>query len=172
MSQALKLGKKGFQSGFTLIETMVAALVLLVGLMSVAQLILMAALYNSSSKQTTMATMLAAEKMEELLAAPLSSPQLNYSAHALGVANQTVGYFERVVADPGTKRFRKATASEAANYTITWVVQPDNSATPMPGLRRITVRAEAMRAALTGDQVRGAKQPEVAEISSIRTPPQ
>ena len=47
----------------------------------------------------------------------------------------------------------------------------DNALAPavtLPGLRRITVRAEAARAGMTGNGVVGAQQVEVAEISTIR----
>ncbi len=58
--------------GSTLIEVLVAMLVLVTGVLALAQLFLVAAASNSSSRDTTMATTLAAQKVEQLLTSELA----------------------------------------------------------------------------------------------------
>jgi hypothetical protein len=57
--------------GTTLIEVLVAMLVLVSGVMAMAQLFLIAAASNAAARVTTVATTLAAQKVEELLSSDL-----------------------------------------------------------------------------------------------------
>jgi Tfp pilus assembly protein PilV len=162
------------QAGFTLLEASLASVILLVGLLTVAQLFVLAALNNQSSKQTTMATSLAHRKLEQLLSVPLNSPLIAYGG-SLGASAATAGYVENYYVDPATKRVSTNPFSEGqpVTYVVTWRVQTDSGSPAMAGLRRLTVRAEATRAAMTGTGVVGAvATPEMAEISTIRTPSQ
>lgn len=59
-------------AGTTLIEVLVATLVLVSGVLAVAQLFLVAAATNATSRDTTVAATLAAQKMEQLLSTDLS----------------------------------------------------------------------------------------------------
>ena len=59
-------------AGTTLIEVLVATLVLVSGVLAVAQLFLVAAAANATSRDTTVAATLAAQKMEQLLSTDLS----------------------------------------------------------------------------------------------------
>lgn len=52
--------------GFSLVEVLVATAVLVVGLVALAQLFAVATVSNISARQTTHATLLAAQKLEEL----------------------------------------------------------------------------------------------------------
>jgi len=167
-----KTQSKSAQSGFTLVETALASVIMLVGLLTVAQLFVLAALYNQSSKQTTLAASLAHRKIEQLLAVPLNSALIAYGG-SLGASNTTAGYFENYYVDPTTKQVSVATTGQTVSYTVTWLVQTDNGSPAMTGLRRITVRAEATRAGIIGLGISGANAAkEVAEISTIRTPSQ
>jgi len=56
------------ESGTTLVEVLIATLVLVSGLMAMAQLCLAAAAVNAAARGTTVTTTLAAQKVEQLLA--------------------------------------------------------------------------------------------------------
>jgi Tfp pilus assembly protein PilV len=162
------------QAGFTLTEAALASVIMMVGLLSVAQLFALAALHNQSSKQTTIATSLAHRKLEQLLSVPLNSAMVAYGG-SLGASTATSGYVENYYVDPATKRIAQAPffTNQPVTYVVTWLVQTDNGSPAMAGLRRLTVRAEATRAGMRGTGVVGeAATPEVAEISTIRTPSQ
>lgn|GEM_PF-2187888 len=162
------------QSGFTIVETIFASVILMVGLLTVAQLFILAGLYNRHSKQDTLATVLAHRKIEQLLAVPLDDALIAYGG-SLGNSSRTAGYFENFYIDPATKQVSTTawTAGQAPDYVVTWVVQPDSQSPAMSGLRVLTVRAEATRAAMIGNGVDSTKVlTETAEMSTIRTPSQ
>jgi Tfp pilus assembly protein PilV len=160
------------QSGFTLTEVALASVIMMVGLMSIAQLFALAALHNQSAKQTTLATSLAHRKIEQLLSVPLNSAIIAYGG-SLGASASTAGYVENYYVDPTTKQVSIAAAGQQVSYVVTWSVQADPGVPAMTGLRLLTVRAEATRAALKGTGVVGeTATPEVAQISTIRTPSQ
>jgi len=60
----------GSERGFSLIEVLIASLVLAVGVVSLAQLFTIAIASNLSARDTTEGTVLAAQKMEELRSLP------------------------------------------------------------------------------------------------------
>lgn len=192
--------RKSREAGFTLLETAVASMVMLVGLVGVMQLFVISALYNNSSRQTTIASLVAKKKMEELLAAPLPGippaaqpAPLGYSptAQQVGAANAVAGsgyitnYYIRY-RDPnggnGAMEISEApfVTGQPPDYIATWIVRPDNvtqvvggvTVPVYPGMRIITVRAEATKAALKGNGARSANGPavETATMSTIRTP--
>src|SRR5437868_9938237 len=162
------------QAGFTLAEVAMASVIMMVGLLSMAQLFALSALHNQSSKQTTIATSLAHRKLEQLLAVPLNSAMIAYGG-SLGASSSTTGYVENYYVDPTTKNIALTPffTNQPVTYVVTWLVQTDNGTPAMTGLRRLTVRAEATRAGLKGTGVVGeAASPEMVEISTIRTPSQ
>src|SRR5687767_10694731 len=55
------------ESGFSLVETMVASLVLTVGLVGLAQLLAVATIMHSDARQATTGTVLAQAKIDELM---------------------------------------------------------------------------------------------------------
>jgi hypothetical protein len=186
------------EEGFTLLETSVASMVMLVGLMGVMQLFVISALYNNSSRQTTVASMVAKRVMEQLLAAPFPTAEvapLGYTVatQQLGAANAIAGYSKNFYIryrDPnggnGAMEIAEVpfVTSQPVDYVATWIVRPDNipqvdgSGNPIagtsvyPNMRIITVRVEATKAALKGNGARGANGPrvETATLCTIRTP--
>lgn len=186
--KAVPIGKnaKTNNAGFTLLETAIASMIMLVGIMAVMNLFVLAKISNQSSKQSVLATSLAKRKVEELLALPLADSRLTYSAAATTTdpLNEIVtGYYEYfyVNSDRGTTKGNWQVATtpfytgQAASYVVTWRIDPDNvldaSNNPvLPGLRRIQVRARAIVSAMQSNGVAGDKQTEIAEISTIRTP--
>lgn len=198
----MKLSKKQadkqmLQRGFTLLETAVASMIMLVGIMAISQLFALSMVYNKSSTQTTLAATLAKRQMEKLLAQAMPSadelPPLGFGG-ALGDASKVTGYYQNYYVDfdrngqKGTMRLSPTAfyTGQSISYVVTWKVESDSVTVndpdtnqPIPalaGLRRITVRAEATKAGLQGNaQARAAGQantlaPESAQISTIRTP--
>ena len=190
--------KRTSEQGFTLIETAVASMIILVGLMSTANLFVLAVLNNQASKQTTLATSLAKRKMEYLLSIPLAEASLNLGGSVdTTTTNYSEEYFvdsDRVVNGAKVKgtwgvRIKDTTktnnnafyANQQTSYEVRWVVQADSvtdlvSGVQVPrwsGLKRVTVRALAKNSALKGNGVSGsyAAQAEDARLSTIRIPP-
>ncbi len=164
-----------------MVEVIVASLITLVGLLSVTQLFLMAALYNKSSKQATLATMLAQRKLEQLLALPLNHADLQYNGsldtNNLPVNGTTENYYldHNRTGHTGTGQISPTPfyTGQQPSYTVTWVVLEDEVSPPMDGLRRIVVRAAATHAGMEGNGITASQvAPEVAQIGTIRTPPQ
>lgn len=190
--------KKKSEQGFTLLETAVASMIILVGLVSTANLFVLAVLNNQASKQTTLATSLAKRKMEYLLSIPLSETALNLGGSVdATTTNYSEEYFvdndrvENGVKVKGTWEVRIKDTTKAndnafyvgqiTSYEVRWLVQSDSVTdtvagvtTPRwPDLKRITVRAMAKKSALQGNGVSGANSAQVedARVSTIRIPP-
>lgn len=183
---------RGKEAGFTLLETTVAAMIMMVGLLGVMQLFAIAALYNKSSKQTTIASSIAKRQIEQLLSMPIppaaEPPPLGYGG-AIGSAAAMPGYTKNFYVDfdrNGVKGTRQVSEAEwypgqEASYIATWRVEPDNITANNPltgvvepvmlGVRRITVRVDATQAALVGaGGTGGSPKAESAQISTIRSP--
>lgn len=129
------------EAGFTLIEAMTAMVVLLVGVASVANLMVVAASSNAVGNQTTAAAAMASREMERLQAIP-------YDQLAVGgdVENDTAGFF------------RDESLPGVGNIHTRWQVTPiggDNQT------RFIRVRSEGT-GALTGPRTR-------AEFTTVRS---
>ena len=108
------------EAGFSLVETMVASLVLTIGLVGLAQLLAVATIMHSDARQATTGTVLAQAKIDELMKADFSFN----SAVALGgdlVANEA-DHFDQP--EPGIDR--------------RWRVSPG----PVPGTRILEVSIE------------------------------
>jgi hypothetical protein len=92
-------GARG-EAGFSLVETMVASLVLTIGLVGLAQLLAVATIMHSDARQATTGTVLAQAKLDELMKADFS---LN-STVALGgsIASNLAPYFDQP--EPGIDR--------------------------------------------------------------------
>lgn len=166
------------EGGFTLLETAVASMIMLVGLLSAAQLFAVAALFNHSSKQTTMATLLAHRKVEELLAQPLTSAMLQYGGSLTTDTQVTSGgtttnFYEHYYVDPTTKAVSVVSGTSPYTYAVRWQISADPGSPAMAGMLVIAVHAESVQAGLVGvgNGSTGAAK-EVTEITTIRTPPQ
>ena len=92
------------EAGFSLVEAMVASLVLTIGLVGLGQLLAVATVMHSDARQATTSTTLAQQKLDELmksstLAASLSSVQLG------SLASNMAPYFDQP-ADGVTRRWQ------------------------------------------------------------------
>lgn len=141
------------ESGFTLLEAMVAALVLLIAIIFVAQLFVTAMQQNRTSRQYTHATAIAQSKLEELNAIPIET--LVYGGE-LGGADDgggkgVPGYFEYIAIDSAEEgRIGVVDDREKANYARFWRIDPDPEG--WLGIYRISVRVVALRNGEGGDR--------------------
>lgn len=133
------------EAGFTLIEAAIAALVLLVAIVFVAQLFVTAMQQNRTSRQYTHATAIAQSKVEELNAMPLE--RLAYGGNlgpndGDGIGRGLDGYFDFVrIDDADNERIGVVARREEANYSRYWKIEPDPNG--WDGMYRITVRVVA-----------------------------
>ncbi|HEY2460128.1 MAG TPA: prepilin-type N-terminal cleavage/methylation domain-containing protein [Candidatus Acidoferrum sp.] len=153
MSQCHKVRR---ESGFTLIETMVAIVVLTIGLMSVAALMGQMVTSSADSRYFSIASVLASEKLEDLNRFPSNDPNV---AAGGNLAGTPAGYSDTVQISTGsgaiTETTNGITVTHAPDGTVTtvagaapaptadtltfarnWVIEKD---APVPGVRRITV---------------------------------
>ena len=79
------------EAGFSLVETMVASLVLTIGLVGLSQLLAVATVMHSDAREATHATVLAQAKMDDLM----KDNGLSLSSIQLGsIASNMTGYYD------------------------------------------------------------------------------
>lgn len=103
------------EAGFSLVETMVASVVLTVGLVGLAQLLAVATVMHSDARQATSSTVLAQAKMDELM----KSNGLSLGAVQLGsIASNMTGFYDEP--EPGITRRWQVNDGPVDN---TWILQ-------------------------------------------------
>ena len=124
--------------GFTLIEVMVAIVILSVGLLSLAQMMVLATNSNTLSGRMTSSSALAKEQLERLKATPFySNPVARTRSAALvdgGAINAPVGGYVAYFDPDGLP-----TAAGTAMYEVRWLIQTVPTALPLE-MVRIQVR--------------------------------
>lgn len=139
------------EAGFTLIEALVALVVLSFGLIAITNLMLVAASSNTVANQSTAAASIASQQMEDLKALRFTDPQLNEGG---SLEDDQDGYSSYTVVE-GVGRIR-------TRWRIEDVAASRGSDMSLPaGLKFITVRSEGL-GALTGARSR-------AEFTTFRT---
>jgi Tfp pilus assembly protein PilV len=109
----------GGESGFSLIETMVASLVLTIGLIGLAQLLAVATVMHSDARHATTDTVLAQAKMDELMKDPALQSSLSlYSIQIGSLASNMAPYYDEP--EPGITRRWQVNDGPVDN---TWVLQ-------------------------------------------------
>jgi type II secretory pathway pseudopilin PulG len=108
-------------TGFALVEALVAATILMIAVGTIAELLIMTARANRSAWQITQATMAAREKMEELAlvaweTAPPSSP-------ADSLDKNTTGFWD-LLDERGRSLGEHGTPPGAARFVRRWSIQP------------------------------------------------
>lgn len=122
--QALSTRRKN-ESGFTLTEAMIATLILMFGLASIFNLMIVAVSSNSVANRASNATMIAARELEILRSTPFSAlVDSPVGVDTLGV--QTVGFF------------KAETVEGVGTFETRWLVQTLTS----PNLKFLQVRTE------------------------------
>jgi prepilin-type N-terminal cleavage/methylation domain-containing protein len=126
--------------GFTLIETLITTLILVSGLVAVAQLFSYTVAANISNQQRTAATILVTEKIEQLKSVSIRNP-LWLAGGGLSPRAPVVGFYDYVsIAADGTPTIDSATPSPP--YIRVWQI---TGSVP----RSLTVIVYAQRFGLT-----------------------
>jgi prepilin-type N-terminal cleavage/methylation domain-containing protein len=134
------------EEGFSLIEVMIAIVILTVGLLSLAQMMVLATNSNTLSGRMTSCSALAKEQLERLKAAPFyTNPQAQVRSPQLtagGDINNTVGGFSQIYDADGLP-------AAAGLYEVRWQITDIN--TPLP-LAMVRIQVRCLPAAGMGDQ--------------------
>ena len=136
--------RRGAQEGFTLIEALIAILILVFGLMAIANLYAIAGTSNRVANAGTAAAAAASERMEHLKSLPFDHPQLTAQGNL--DEDSASNYFDYQDV-PGVGRVRTR-----------WLVADVGTD---PSVKFITVRSEAT-GAVTGQRSR-------AEFTTFRS---
>ena len=103
------------EAGFSLVETMVASLVLTIGLVGLTQLLAVATVMHSDARQATASTVLAQAKLDELM----KENGLSLSSVQLGsIASNMAGYYDEP--EPSITRRWQVNEGPVDN---TWILQ-------------------------------------------------
>lgn len=144
------ISTRRFQSegGFTLIEVMVAIVILTVGLLSLAQMMVLATNSNTLSGRMTSASALAKEQLERLKAAPFFTDPTSFTRNPAladgGDIDSTVaGYVQYYDVDG------LPTTADNALYEVRWEIQTVPSGLP---LQMVRIRVRCLPAAGMQDQ--------------------
>jgi hypothetical protein len=96
------------ERGFSLVEVLLASTILIVALLSLAQLLSLATAANAAARRATFATVLAAEKLEEFHTLPWESLRRQ--------AGESIEYLDR--------SGRPVESAAAATYSRRWLIDP------------------------------------------------
>lgn len=131
MERGARVRARETERGFTLVETSVAMVVMMVVGLAAASLFTFAVGYNTNATDRELATILAQQRIERMRAIPFDATTRNlaFASGGLG-ATATTGVVENV--QSGGRRFSVTTVIENVAF--------DTAATPQPVLKRITVR--------------------------------
>jgi prepilin-type N-terminal cleavage/methylation domain-containing protein len=104
------------QRGFTLIEAVVATLVLTIGLVATAQLLAVSLRMHQIGRNSTTATRLAQDKFEEMMKMQFTNPALAVNATDT-LASNVANYFDAPANSGYTRRWR-VQAGPGANASL------------------------------------------------------
>src|SRR5229473_2519977 len=117
------------QSGFTLMEVLVATIVLLTGIVAVAQLVPVAVTMNNNNRRDSTALVIAQRELSQMIEQPMSAPQFTDNLGnvcSLGDPAQpgvTVGSPVVVIGNRPAINFG---ANQVANYCFNTPVDPED----------------------------------------------
>ncbi len=129
-TQPTRTDSTGPEAGFTLVETLVAILILVVGLMAVTNLLVVGATSNSAASHGTAATAVASRVLDTLKGYTWGDPSLTLGG-SLTADQQNAG---------GVDCFRTDTVPGVGVIRSRWTIQ---SADPTGRVIFITVRSES-----------------------------
>lgn len=134
------------ESGFSLIEVMVAIVILTVGLLSLAQMMVVATHSNSLSGRMTSCSALAKEQLERLKAAPFYTVPTAFVRNPLlaagGDVDNTVGGYSQIYDADGLP-------ANAGLYEVRWAI--NDVLSPLP-LEMVQIQVRCLPAAGMSDQ--------------------
>ncbi len=127
------------ESGITLVESLIATILLLVGMMTIAQVLMVSILASKThGRDSSKATIIARNKMEELTALPILDAKLAMGG-SLDPANREEGYYDFL--DQGGKVIQPGDnpqqAEAFAAYTRCWSITDEEGLAD--GRKRIAV---------------------------------
>ena len=123
------------QSGFSMVEVMVAILLLTVSLLALAKMQTQAVASNNYGNQLTEATFLAQDKLEELrllnecFLAVIAKPEVSWTAADQNVVNN----YNSQLSDSVANWFEDDTDLDGTNDVFTWLPAPDHTNVDGPG---------------------------------------
>ena len=126
--------------GFTLIETLITTVILVSGLVAVAQVFLYTAGANINNQQRTAATTLLVEKLEQFKSATLTDSAWTAGGN-LNPSAPVAGFFDYVTIGTDGALTSDSTSVEAPYFRV-WQIDGNSS-------RSVTVIVYAQRAGLT-----------------------
>jgi prepilin-type N-terminal cleavage/methylation domain-containing protein len=160
--------KREGERGFSLIEVMIAILILTIGLLSLAQMMLVATNSNALSGHMTASAALAKEQLELLKAAPFYTNPADISTGSINPMLQVGGDLDSDMAEGGQDFFQyydpdgqplvpngPGGAAYVARWQVEQVVPPGGNGTLPLSMIRITVRCAGLSAAyqFVGDAI-------------------
>lgn len=131
----MKSWGKHCQSGFSMVEVMVAILLLTVGLLALAKMQTQAVASNNYGNQLTEATFLAQDKLEELrllnecYLAVIAKPELSWTAEDQIVVNN----YNSQLSDSVDNWIETDTDSDGFKDQFSWLAAPDHTNADGPG---------------------------------------
>lgn len=156
----MKVGENN-EGGFTMIEVAVASIIMMVGLVFLATLFTLTMAQNRHVKQSTTATALAQQKLEELNAIEPSDKRLSVGG-GLDEASKKPDYFDTLYVDPVTGEITTVLpVGGTPIYDRYWLVELDPDPT-LTQARIITVRVKARQASI-------GKTAEETKLTTIRS---
>ena len=154
----MKVGKNN-ESGFTMIEVAVASVIMTVGLVFLATLFTLTMSQNRHVKQSTTATALAQQKLEELNSIESSDPRLSVGG-GLDEASKKTNYYDTLYVDAITGEITtNIPTSGTPIYDRYWLVENDPTLTQA---RVLTVRVKARQPSV-------GKTPDETKLTTIRS---
>jgi len=137
------------EAGFTLIEALIAIVVLVFGLVAITNLMIVAASSNSAGNQGSAATTIASEQLELLKAIPFTDPRLNAGGN---LDTNQAGYFRDSDPASGTDYDPRMSVPGVGIFRVRWQITQIGGdaqtrfirvrAEPIGGLMRARARAE------------------------------
>jgi type IV pilus modification protein PilV len=131
----MKSWGKHCQSGFSMVEVMVAILLLTVGLLALAKMQTQAVASNNYGNQLTEATFLAQDKLEELrllnecFLAVIAKPEVSWTAADQNVVNN----YNSQLSDSVDNWDEDDTDSDGIDDQFSWLAAPDHTNADGPG---------------------------------------
>lgn len=154
----MKFGKNN-ESGFTMIEVSVASVIMMVSLVFLATLFTLTMAQNRHVKQSTTATALAQQKLEELNSVEPSDPRLSVGG-GLDEASKKPDYYDTLYVDAITGEITpNIPVSGTPIYDRYWLVENDPSLTQA---RVLTVRVKSRQPSV-------GKTPDETKLTTIRS---
>lgn len=140
--------RKRGERGFSLVEVMISIVILTVGLLSLAQMMVLATSSNTLSGRMTSCSALAKEQLERLKAAPFYTAPVTKTRNPLLVQGGSI-----LANDPNYSQFYDANGAlalpGAGMFEVRWQIQ--DVATALP-LEMVRIQMRCLSAAGNGDQ--------------------